>query len=335
MTERAAHQAAFLAAAGWAGIPEIPLPGDASFRRYARLSDDHRRAMLMDAPPPQEDVRPFVEVARLLRALGYSAPAILAEDAEHGFLLLEDLGDATYTRVIAAGGDETPLYALAVDVLADLHDRFDTRSAHPVPPYLDTLLLAEAALLTDSFLPVVTGQPTPEVVRAEYLGLWSRLLPLSRAVPPGLVLRDYHIDNLMWLEDRPGLARCGLLDFQDAVIGPVAYDLVSLLEDARRDVAPDLRQAMRERYLDRRRGIDPLALDLAMAVLGAQRHAKVIGIFCRLAQRDGKPGYLRHLPRLWRLIEASLAHPALAPMEEWMERHIPVAYRVIPVGTAP
>jgi len=148
-------------------------------------------------------------------------------------------------------------------------------------------------------------------------------------VPASLVLRDYHIDNLMRL-DRPGLAACGLLDFQDAVIGPVAYDLVSLIEDARRDVPADLRAAMRARYLTRRPGIDAEALDRAVAVLGAQRHAKVIGIFCRLAMRDGKPGYLHHLPRLWRMIARSLGHPDLRPMERWMDRHVPPDLRKAP-----
>ena len=333
MSDRDGLRATFLAEFGWDGVRVEKLPGDASFRRYFRLIDGERRAMLMDAPPPREDVRPFLAVAGLLHALDYSAPLVLAQDVEAGFLLLEDLGDETYTRVIAAGGAEAPLYEVATDLLADLHDRFDAAALHGMPEYSDDRLLFEASLLTDWFLPAVTGRATPDDLRAEYLATWQHLLPLARSVPASLVLRDYHIDNLMRL-DRPGLRACGLLDFQDAVIGPVAYDLVSLVEDARRDIAPELHAAMRARYLARRPGIDAEALDRAMAVLGAQRHAKVIGIFCRLAMRDGKPLYLHHLPRLWRLAARSLRHPDLAPMERWMDRHVPADLRVVPACAA-
>ncbi len=329
MSPRDALREAFLAGHGWAGCRAEALPGDASFRRYFRLRHGGSEAMLMDAPPPRENVRPFLAVAGLLHALDCSAPRIFAADIESGFLLLEDLGDATYTRLIAAGADEVPLYALAVDLLADLHDRFDLGAAHGVPAYCDEKLLFEASLLTDWFLPAATGRPTPPESRAAYLAAWRALLPLARSVPDSLVLRDYHIDNLLLLP-RPGLAACGLLDFQDAVIGPVAYDLVSLIEDARRDVSPALRQAMRDRYLAARPSIDAAALDLSMAVLGAQRHAKVIGIFCRLAMRDGKPVYLHHLPRLWRMLARSLGHPALAGMERWMDRVIPPDLRRTP-----
>jgi hypothetical protein len=329
MTERDLRRAEFLDGAGWGGASATALPGDASFRRYFRLSDDGRQAMLMDAPPPQEDVRPFLRVARLLTGLGYSAPLIYACDVEAGFLVLEDLGDATYTRLIGAGEDELSLYALATDLLADLHDRYVPDPAHELPEYGDERLLFEAALLTDWFLPAATGAPTPPELREDYLATWAALLPLARGVPDSFVFRDYHIDNLMRLE-RPGLGACGLLDFQDAVIGPIAYDLVSLVEDARRDVPDAVRAAMLRRYLDRRPDIDAEALDTAMAVLGAQRHAKVIGIFCRLARRDGKRVYLHHLPRLWRLIERSLGHPALAPMEHWMNRNVPPDLRALP-----
>lgn len=327
---RAGRRTEFLAAAGWDAVQAEALPGDASFRRYFRLGDGMRRAMLMDAPPPQEDVRPFQHVARLLHGLDYSAPRILAADPEAGFLLLEDLGDATYTRVMAAGADESALYILATDLLVDLHQRFDDASGSGLPTYSDERLLTEAALLVDWFLPEATGMPVPDAVKADYLDLWHQVLPLARATPETLVLRDYHIDNLMWLPDRPGLKACGLLDFQDAVIGPAAYDLVSLIEDARRDIDPDLKSLCRARYLAGRPDLAAADLDLSLAVLGAQRHAKVIGIFCRLMRRDGKPVYLSHLPRLWRLIGESLAHPALKDLAGWLDRTVPPALRGIP-----
>jgi aminoglycoside/choline kinase family phosphotransferase len=286
--------------------------------------------MLMDAPPPQEDVRPFCRVADLLHRLDYSAPNILAADVAAGFLLLEDLGDNTYTRVLDVGGDEQALYALAIDLLANLHDRFDPASDHGLVAYDEKKLLDEAAILVDWFLPAAAGIATPAALRDEYLALWRAALPVARQVPDTLVLRDYHIDNLMHLADRPGLAACGLLDFQDAVIGPISYDLVSLIEDARRDVSPNLAAALWDRYLAARPDTDRAAMQASAAVIGAQRHAKIIGIFCRLARRDGKPVYLKHLPREWRQLQASLAHPALADLARWFDRHVPAALRGIP-----
>jgi len=330
VTERERRRAEFLAGAGWATAQRHPLPSDASFRSYHRLEDAGRRAMLMDAPPPQEDVRPFCRVASLLHRLDYSAPNILAADIEGGFLLLEDLGDGTYTRLLDRGADERALYGLAIDLLADLHARFDPAASHGLAEYDDRKLLDEAALLVDWFMPAASGSAVPDALRADYLGLWAAALPVARSVPAGLVLRDYHIDNLMHLPDRTGLAACGLLDFQDAVIGPISYDLISLIEDARRDVSPPLAEALWQRYLAARPRIDPAALRSSAAVIGAQRHAKIVGIFCRLARRDGKPDYLKHLPRVWRLLQNSLDHPALAPLAQWFDRHIPAASRGIP-----
>ena len=331
MPERAKLIAGFLAATGWGGAARRRLAGDASFRSYDRLEQGGRRAVLMDAPPPHEDVRPFINVARLLRSLGLSAPKILAEDIAAGLLLLEDFGDATYTRLLAEGAAEAPLYALAVDVLIALHRRFDLAAHVPhVPPYDDHRLLTEASLLVDWYLPAILGKPTEPAFRAEYLALWQALLPAARAIPSSLVLRDYHVDNLMLLERRPGIAACGLLDFQDAVIGPRSYDLVSLLEDARRDVAADLVAAMRERYLAAFPELDRGLFDRSYAVLGAQRNCKIVGIFTRLCRRDGKPIYLQHIPRVWRLIERDVAHPTLAPVARWLDRHIPAELRRVP-----
>jgi aminoglycoside/choline kinase family phosphotransferase len=328
--ERDSAIAAFLAASGWRDAKRQPLAGDASFRRYCRLERDGATAMLMDAPPPQEDVRPFLAIAGALRELGFSAPATLAAEAAAGLLLIEDFGDDTYTRLLAKGADEAELYALAVDVLIALHRRFTPQAMPGLPPYDDTRLLNEAALLVDWYLPAITGDTTPADLRADYLDLWRGLFAQARAVPSTLVLRDYHVDNLMRIAGRGGLAACGLLDFQDAVLGPITYDLVSLLEDSRRDFAPDLAAAMRARYLAAFPDLDHAAFDASFAVLGAQRHCKVIGIFTRLDRRDGKPRYLAHIPRLWRLIDQDLRHPALAPVKQWLDRHIPPKLRLVP-----
>ncbi|MGE5548275.1 MAG: aminoglycoside phosphotransferase family protein [Solirubrobacterales bacterium] len=329
MTERAQLIQAFLQRAGWGGAERSRLAGDASFRHYDRLVDGSgRRAVLMDAPPPKEDVRPFVRMAMHLQRLGFSAPELLALDQENGLLLLEDLGDDTYTRLLAKGADEEELYALAVDVLAALHADPD---AVPMmmAPYDDERLLTEATLLTDWYMPAVLGGPLDPAARAEYVKLWTELFPLARAVPETVVLRDFHVDNLMLLP-RESLRACGLLDFQDAVAGPITYDLMSLLEDARRDIDPALVARMKGRYLARFPQLDRAAFEASWAVMAAQRHAKVIGIFTRLCKRDGKPIYLGHIPRVWRLLDSACAHPALAGIKGWLDRHIPAERRTVP-----
>ena len=332
--ERAELIAAFLADTGWRGQAPRPLAADASFRRYFRLTRDGETAVLMDAPPPMENVEAFHRVQRLLCDLGFSAPRALKVDEAAGLMLLEDLGDRTFTRALAEGEAERPLYALAVDLLVNLHRRFTPSKTAALPPYNDQRLLEEALLLTDWYLPAL-GRPLGSEAHEAYIAAWRRVLPVAHAVPETLVLRDYHVDNLMVVEGREGLQACGLLDFQDAVLGPVTYDLVSLLEDVRREVAPDLARDMMARYLNQRGDLDAEAFRASYAVLGAQRNAKIIGIFTRLSRRDGKPHYLRHIPRTWRLLADDLAHPALAPVRDWFDRFVPPDRRLVPDGEAP
>lgn len=331
MSERSETIGRFLDAAGWTGADVRPLAFDASFRRYHRVRRHGSGAVLMDAPPEREDVRPFVRVARHLGQLGLSAPTILAADETNGLLLLEDLGDDTFTRLLARGADEAALYRLAVDVLVHLH-RLPAQVVLPagLPAYDERRLLDEALLLTDWFLPAVTGRPIEDGVREAYLQAWSETLTDTLAQPATLVLRDFHVDNLMQLAERPGVKACGLLDFQDAVAGPAAYDLMSLLEDARRDVAPAVRDEMLARYRAALGVGDPDAFARSFTVLAAQRHAKVIGIFTRLDRRDGKPAYLIHIPRVWRMLDAALCDPALGPVSRWFERHVPAELRCAP-----
>ena len=323
---------AFLQANGWGPKARRPLADDASFRRYERLREGTRTAVLMDAPPPQEDIQSFVSIARHLAALGYSAPRITAENLKHGLLIIEDLGDHTYTRVLSETPErEADMYAMAVDLLIDLHGRPTAESLPPgLAPYDLELLNQEVLLLPDWFMPAITGAPTPAPVRASYLAAWRDSLTQAARYPPTLVLRDFHVDNLMWLADRNGTRACGLLDFQDAVAGPAAYDLMSLLEDARRDIAPDLIANMIRRYLAAFPNLNRDAFRTVFAILAAQRHAKVIGIFTRLCVRDAKSAYLLHIPRVWRLLDASLKHPALDAVAAWFAEHVPPNLRITP-----
>ena len=307
----------FLASAGWSGAVIEPLPGDASFRRYFRLRRGDQTAMLMDAPPPNEDPAPFLRAAKWLDANGMRAPVILAEDAARGLVLLEDFGEVRMRDYLDEWpADEREVYRGAVAALADLHRL-------PPGPFLDYSLTEyqrEARLFVEWFCPA-RGL---DVDGAGWTAAWEDVLaPLLPRQRPGVtVLRDYHAENIMLLGS---LGKQGLLDFQDALVGHPAYDLVSLLQDARRDVSPDLEAEMFDHYRALTGAGDDFLADYAR--LGAQRNAKIVGIFVRLCQRDGKPRYLSLIPRVWALMERDLAHPALAPVARWFDANIPADLR--------
>ncbi|RAI60623.1 aminoglycoside phosphotransferase family protein [Roseicella frigidaeris] len=313
----------FLAAHGYGAAERQPLAADASFRRYVRLRGGPRPALLMDAPPP-EDVRPFAALARHFGAAGLSLPEIIAEDPEAGFLLIEDFGDATHAALLDAGADPVPLYVEAAEALAALH-------AAPVPPGLPAwdaaaMARATAATFLDWWWPAALGAPAGEAVRAELdAAIGAMLAPFAGL--RGFVHRDYFPANLMRLETREGPRRTGILDFQDGALGHPAYDLASLVEDARRDVAPAARRAALAAYLAARPGLDRTAFLGALAACGAQRHLRVAALWVRLDRRDGKPHYLRHGPRCWALLARALSQPACAPLRDVLDRHVPEAMR--------
>ena len=308
-----AHAPAFLVAHGWGGAAILPLAGDASFRRYFRVVEPGRTAVLMDAPPEHEDVRPFVAIARHLAAIGLSAPAILAEDVAGGLLLLEDFGDRLLGPVLAADdANETTIYARAVDLLAGLEHR-------PLPAGLPAYDLPVLQREVDLFVDWYAPAQGLDIDRDGWRDAWAAVLPaVADPQPPVLVLRDFHADNILLL-DRPGIAGLGLLDFQDALAGHPAYDLVSLLQDARRDVSPALEAAMLARYS----AADAAGFRAAYEILGAQRNTKILGIFTRLWRRDRKRGYVERHPRIWGYLARNLAHPALAPVASWFAANVP------------
>ena len=317
--------AAFLAAQGWGDARQEPLSGDGSVRRYRRLTAGSRRALLMQCPP-ELPIAPFLTVDALLRRLGFSAPEIYATDAGPGLVLLEDFGDDTFTRLLAAGADEASLYTLAVDVLIELHRRATPETLASLPRFDDDRALDGLYRMLDWYWPAMHGAAAPDSVRRDFESAWRAVLPAMRRVPDSIALFDYHADNLMRL-DRPGLAACGLLDFQDAVAAPVVFDLATLLENDRRAIPDALREALLARYLAAFPALDHDVFMTAFAVKTAHWNTRIVGTFARLLRRDGKAGYQRFMPRVWELVERHIRHPALGPVAEWYRRHLPPADR--------
>lgn len=341
MSSRDEKRNAFLSAEGIDPATAYKIAGDASFRSYYRCLDSEGASLVvMDAPPEDgEDCRPFVAIGRWLVAEGFSAPAIVAEDVDQGFLLLEDLGDALFKPLLADGTPFETLYGPAVDLLVELAQipaPTQLENGYVLPPYDETALETEVLLLTDWYYPLAAGRALSQQAREDYLACWRALWPhVARPEKPVLVLRDYHAENLLWLPERDGTAKVGLLDFQDGLAGHAAYDLISLTDDARRDVSKPERAFMFERYAAARQAIDAdfdyAAFEMQAEILAAQRNAKIVGIFCRLAKRDGKPQYLGLLPRVWRYLLSNVQHPAMADLAAWFDTHCPPALRDAPV----
>lgn len=311
----------FLAAHGWEGAEILPLAGDASFRRYFRVVRGRDRAVLMDAPPEHEDIGPFLAVAGHLLDRGFSPPRPLAVDRDKGLLLLEDFGDDRVGPLLQREPQrERAIYEAAVDILSRVAAQ---PAPEELPPYDAAVMEREVLLFPEWYAPALAL----DVDEAAYLPAWREAWQdVLRVVEtnPVLVLRDYHADNLMVLADRADL---GLLDFQDALAGHAAYDLVSLLQDARRDVAPALEEAMLALYCDAANVADRALFRAHYEILGAQRNTKILGIFTRLWKRDGKAHYLPLQPRVWRYLERNLAHPALAAVRDWFEANVPMDKR--------
>lgn len=303
--ERRVLADAFVARAGWAAARRGFLAGDASDRSYDRLVLGDRTAVLMDAPPGGDDPAVFARIAGYLAGLGLSPPRVLASDYENGFLLLEDLGDGLFARLVAQDpAREDELYAAAVDVLVALQ-RADPLAGLPDLTAEDWARAAEFAFSWYRF--AVTGDARGD------LGVLADLLRAHADGPRVMILRDYHAENLLWLPDRAGVARVGLLDFQLGQAGQPGYDLVSLLQDARRDVSPRTEAAMVARFVA---ATGAQGFDVAYAVLGAQRALRILGVFARLCLKGGKAGYLALMPRVWGQLQRNLAHPALAGLAQ-------------------
>ncbi|MFL6735419.1 MAG: aminoglycoside phosphotransferase family protein [Sphingomicrobium sp.] len=315
------HAPAFLEAHGWGGARIEPLAGDASFRRYFRVIAEDRRAVLMDAPPPHEDPRPFIAVAQWLSGVGLSAPEILAKDLERGLLLIDDFGDCRLRETVDSAPErERELYEAATDVLIHLHAHapMEALPPHGLEQWLDELML---------FPDWYCNALGLEVDAAAYRQVWETALrPVAEdGLGPVTVLRDFHAENVMLVAGRDGIAHLGLLDFQDALAGHPAYDLASVLEDARRDVPPEIEQVMIDRYVAAMGHHD--AFQRAYWLLAAQRNTRILGVFTRLWKRDNKPHYTTFQPRMWGLLERDLARPELTDVRAWFDANVPTEHR--------
>lgn len=346
----------FLESTPWRNAARTFLEGDASFRRYETLRRDGAAAILMDmqarpdGPPVRggkpysaiahlaEDIRAVVGINAELVARGYSAPRTEACDLQQGFAIIEDLGRNVYGRMMQDGADMGEPMHEAVALLADMAARDWSAAAplgngetHRLSPYDLDAQLIEIDLLPSWFWPHIHGTSIPAEVRAEFESLWTSLLPAAVPEKPVWTLRDYHSPNLLWLPERAGLRRVGLIDTQDAVLGHPAYDLVSLLQDARVDIPFETADGLFAAYCNLRQSqgrFNREAFAISFALLGAQRATKILGIFARLSKRDGKHGYLRHVPRVSRYLERNLQHGALAPLRAWFDRHLPAEVRI-------
>jgi aminoglycoside/choline kinase family phosphotransferase len=310
----------FLKANNLSGANVSPLADDCSFRRYFRVSEHDSSFIVMDAPPDQEEITPFMKISKLLNEFGYSAPKVLAADTKNGFLILEDFGNTTYTKALLANENEYYLYCLAIDLLIDIRNRRDANAIEFLPVYTVSKLLEEVLLFVDWYLIQRLEINISGRERETFISAWSSCLQgLADGSRNILVLRDYHVDNLMLLSDRNGLNACGLLDFQDAVSGHASYDLVSLLQDSRRDISPSLRDRMLDRYFNGiGKAVNKDAFMKSYYILGAQRALKVFGIFARQSLKYGNDQYLVHIPRLWQHSMKNLSSPQMKPVQDWL-----------------
>lgn len=294
----------------------VAMAGDASLRSYSRIKHHNNSYILMDSSLDPESMRGFLKVGNILSGI-YSVPQIVAVDSDKHFAILEDLGDASYTKILQVNQDrERELYRHAVELLADLHRLSVDHQAHDLVLYGDNLLLSEVLLLVDWYYPFLHGKEISDKLRKEFIDLWVDIFSQIHFKDSCLVLRDYHADNLMWLHNRNGIQKVGLLDFQDAVIGSYAYDLVSLLEDARRDVDSAVVEEMLSLYI-KTGSVDQDKFINDYNILGAQRNSKILGIFVRKFIRDKDVRYLAFLPRVFAYLYNDLNHPILKPMKEW------------------
>ncbi len=311
----------------------VALKADASHRTYERIiQNDGKSVIFMDAPPEKEETLPFINIAKFLNDNDLSAPKVIKADTNNGFLLLEDFGDESYTKILSnnsalsSATTETEIYENAIDAL--IHLQNVPTSAIKLDNYDESMLVKESMRFIEWYVSILNGEKLNKTVQEEYVIILKHLIASTKILPNVVVLRDFHADNLMWLQNRSGFRKVGLLDFQDAVIGSSVYDLVSLLEDARRDVSPQLADHLITRYLKAFPDISRKDFQAAYSIFGIQRNLKIVGFCAAQEAKNKNPYYLSLLPRVWRYINHDLKHPLLLPMKAWLTKVVPTQMKL-------
>ena len=319
----------FIQTNGWQDAQVSFLAGDASNRHYYRVAHNNKTAVLMDAFDESEAIEPFLRAANVLKKLDCSVPEIFAYDTKNRLILMEDLGDNTFTYCLKQNQERFPLYEKAVDTLIHIHKNFDISTALDLPVYDTTTMLEKASLFLEWYYPSLQETPLTRDIKEEWEEAWRDAFKILEAAPKTIILRDFHVDNLLWLEEREDYKKCGLLDFQDANIGPQAYDLVSLLEDVRQDVPRDLTQKLLSHYLEQFPQLDEESFMAQYYTLGAQRATRIIGAFARLLKRTQRDHYMQFIPRTWQWLENDLKHSNLLGVSHWFEEYFPKEKRKV------
>jgi aminoglycoside/choline kinase family phosphotransferase len=321
---RESLKAAFIEKSGWGNAEISFLAGDCSNRTYDRLTrPDKTTAVLMDAYGENEKIQSFVDISALLNRLGCSAPKVLSKDLENRFLLLEDFGDETFTMCLEKDINPDILYESATNALVHLHKNFDLTMSPSLPAYDPKTLLEQANVFLEWYFPSIHGKKASSLIVKEWEIAWHDAFRLIETAPKTIILRDFHVDNLVWLKDRNSIQQCGLLDFQDASIGPQVYDLVSLFEDVRQDVSPTLTKRLLKEYLSHFPLLDEESFMAQYYTVGAQRATRIIGVFSRMLLKQNRDHYMRFIPRTWKWLENDLKHDNLLAIRHWFDQYFP------------
>ncbi|MDF2964823.1 MAG: phosphotransferase [Rickettsiaceae bacterium] len=313
----------FIERNGYGSFDVVNLPADASFRTYARLIKGEESFILMDSPPEHYNLEPFVKIGTHLLNAGFSAPKLFEQDHENGFMILEDLGTVSVNNLLSSDGSketEELIYKKIIRLLIQIQE---TPAPKGLSLYTKELLIKEAEIFLDWFLPILHGEATAYDLKEEYSYLWNKIFNSIDLKEECLTLRDFHVDNLMYMEERNNLNQIGLLDFQDALIGSPAYDLVSLVEDARRDIDATLASELINYYLSLIPAYNRKDFLAQYSILGAQRNIRILGVFARKATRDKNSRYLSFVPRVRKHLDKDLTHPLLAPLKDWLNKVAP------------
>jgi aminoglycoside/choline kinase family phosphotransferase len=296
-----------------------PIVGDAGLRDYFRLSTQDSNYIIMDCPPSYTSVKPFIDVAQFLTQNDFSAPQIINYDTENGFLILQDFGKVSVRDYILGLEEQdlqerTNIYHLSINLLVDLQ-----KIAPPseLQNFSNDLMCSELSVFSDYYIPYKKNEKISSAKLEQFIEIWQNILSKQTQTTKSIILRDYHVENMMYLDQEKNIKKLGLLDFQDALVGSPIYDLVSILEDARIDIPRNFALECIQYYAEQK-NLDFNKVLNDYHILGAQRNLRILGVFARKYSRDGNDTYLQYIPRVLKYLEYDLSHPILRPLKDWL-----------------